>query len=165
MAKFVGGYSVTGSDICVVNATVTLSTGGAQGANDFVGFNGTPLTVSNCADVNGGGGLVLGAEFVDGDLQSIAGELWIFDSAPAGLGNDNAAFTISDADAAHVVCVIPFSTYYASNNNSVSFGVPPQCAPFVCAAASKDLYGAFATRGAPTYTTAVPLFRLFILKD
>jgi hypothetical protein len=154
-----------GSNEGVINAILTLSVAGAYAANDFVGTSNTPITFSNCARIPGGTGMIAGASFIDGDLQSAAGELWLFDTAPSTLGLDSAAFSISDADALGCIAVIPFSTWYASALNSVSFGAPTFPASFKCAAGSQNLYGALVTRGTPTYTTGVPMIRLFLLQD
>ncbi len=159
---------VASSNTVVVSKLIgTLTTAGAQHANDFVGTDHTMITFAGCARILGGTGLIIGAELVDGDLQSVAGELWLYDTLTAleAGADDNAAFTITDAVAKTCIAVIPFSTYYASALNSVSFGVPAFSIPFVCGSASKDLYGTFVTRGAPTYTTNVPYFRLFIIQD
>lgn len=155
-----------GNTVIISKLIGTLTVAGAQHANDFVGTTNTPITFSNCARKIGGSGWILGAEFVDGDnTTGVAGELWLFDTIPTGLGADNAAFTINDVDAKYCIAVLPFSTYYASALNSVSFAAPAVPIPFVCVAGSQDLYGAFVTRGAPTYTTNVPYFRLFIAQD
>jgi hypothetical protein len=143
----------------------TLTTAGAQGTGDFVGTDHTPIIFEDCANVNGGSGHIPSAIFLDGDLQSIAAELWLFNFPITSLGHDNAAFTVSDAEMVYFIGAIPFSTYYANALNSISIGVPPALIDFKCQANSRRLYGALVTRGAPTYTTAVPYFTLNIWQD
>ena len=150
--------------------TPTLSTGGTYSANDYVGTNATPMEFTNCAPAvswsgGGGGGLIVGARLIDGALQSVSTELWVFDSTITA-PNDNAAWSLSDADAKKLVCVIPFSTYYASALNSVAEGVPSGgAAKFQCAADSKSLYGCLVTRGAPVYANGDVTVRLTVLPD
>jgi hypothetical protein len=103
---------------------------------------------------------------VDKALQSIGCELWLFDDTVTP-PNDNAAWTITDADAAKLVGVIPFSTYYASAANSVSIGsIPNGILPFkVAGAVLKALYGCVVTRGTPTYVTGDLVIRLLIVQN
>ena len=159
-------YDVLGKNV-ISEVTLTLSVGGAQGANDFVGVSSTPMTFAGCAAENGGSGKVTACLFVDGDLQGIVAELWLFDQLPAGFPLDNAAWTVTDATAKYCIGVIPLpaASYYASALNSVCLGVPAAPLAFKCTANSTALYGAFVTRGTPTYTTAVPFFRLYITQD
>ena len=156
---------VTHGDTVIIDQTLTITTGGAQGSGDYVGVDHVAMTFTDCARLLGGTGTIPRVLFVDYDLQAISGELWLFDTAPAGLPDDNAAFTITDADAARCIGVVPFNTYYASALNCVSPGVPLTPIVFQCAAASRDLYGAFVTRGTPTYVTAHPTFRLVVWQD
>jgi hypothetical protein len=148
----------------LIRATPTLTTAGTYAANDYVGTSGTCVTFANAARVNNGAGWILGAQLIDYATQSVSGELWLFDTAgtpPA----DNAAWTMADASMARLVCVIPFSTYYASAVNSVSQGIPAAPAAFQTLAGSKDLYGVFVTRGAPVYATGDLTFILSVSQD
>jgi hypothetical protein len=153
----VGGHSA------ISTVAIAMTTHATYAANDFVGTDGTPLTFAGCARVNAGSGVIVGATLIDYALQSVAGELWLFDTTftpPA----DSAAWTLSDAHAALCIGVIPFSTYYASALNSVSV-VNNLGMTFVCGAASKSLFGAFVTRGAPAYASGDLTIRLRILQD
>lgn len=142
-----------------------LSVAATYVTGDYVGTSSACQTFSGCAAQAGAGGYVLGATLIDGAKQSIAGELWIFDGIPT-LPLDSAAFTVSDADAAKVVCVLPFSTYYASAVNSISMAQPGGGpARFVCGAAVQELYGAFVTRGSPVYASLDLTFKLSIVQD
>ena len=48
----------------------------------------------------------------------VVGELWVFDSAVNAV-NDNAAFSLSDADARRLVAVVPFVIHKSAGNNKV----------------------------------------------
>ena len=153
-----------GEHTAAVDVTPTLTIAGAYAANDFVGTSATAMTFAGCARVDGGYGMIYHVELVDYAKQSIAGELWLFNTAPAGLPVDNAAFTITDAAAKQCIGVVPFNTYYASALNSVS-PVGNLTIGFKCLAGSMDLYGVFVTRGAPTYATGDLTFRLICVQD
>ena len=143
--------TVSGHHATVV-AGPTLSTHATYVANDFVGTDNAAFAIAGAARVSGGSGYIISTLLIDDVLASVAGELWLFKSAPAGLGADSAAFTITDADALLVIGVIPFSTYYASALNSVS--PDNTIIPFTCPDGATSLYGAFVTRGAPGYNAA-----------
>lgn len=138
----------TGGNSNVVQVSVVMTTHAAYVAGDFVGVDHTPLTFAGCGRINGGTGVIQSAVLVDYAALSIACELWLFHTAPAGLGHDDAAFTIDDADALNLIGIVPFSTYYASALNTASqahnLGIE-----FKCGAASTSLFGAIVTRGAP----------------
>ena len=152
-----GGYSTE------IDVTPTLTIHATYIANDYVGTSGTAMTFAGCARANGGTGYIQSAIVIDSALQSVTGELWLFDTAPTPPA-DSAAWSISDADAAHCIGVIPFSIYYASALNSVSpyIGNP---VGFKCAAGATALYGCFVTRGAPAYADGDLTFRLVIVQD
>ena len=144
--------------------TPTLTVHANYVSGDFVGTSSAAMQFTLAGDASNaaGGGYILGCMLIDRALASVAGELWLFDSAVTP-PNDSAAWSISDADAATCVAVIPFSTYYASALNSVAFGVPDGNARFEVPA-SGILYGCFVTRGAPTYASGDLTFKLTILQ-
>jgi len=107
------------------------------------------ISFASAVRLSGGTGRVRKLVVIDKDLQSAAGELWLF-SATVTPAAANAAHSISDADAALCVGVIPFGTYYASALNSISVASPDL--PINCAATT--LFGILVTRGTPTYTAA-----------
>ena len=152
----VGGEGIT------ITVTPTLTVAGAYAAGDFVGTSTTAMTFANAARVSGGSGVIETAMLVDGDLQSIAAELWLFDTAPTP-PNDNAAWSISDADALTCIGVIPFSSYYASALNSVSVAKAQNIA--FSAVGGTSIYGCLVTRGAPTYVSGNLSVRLAIMQD
>jgi len=153
----VGGEGIT------ITVSPVLTVAGAYIAGDFVGTSATALIFANAARVAGGSGVIKSAMLIDAALQSIACELWLFDTNVAPPA-DNAAWTISDAHAATCIGVIPFSTYYASALNSVSNGVVPNGGIGFSAVAT-TIWGALVTRGAPTYATLNLTVRLNIMQD
>lgn len=153
----------TGGKQVVVDVTPTLTTHASYVANDFVGTDGVAMVFDNVGRIANGSGIILSAVLMDKALQSVAAELWLFDSAitpPA----DSAAWSISDADMAHLIGVIPFSVYYASALNSVapvnSIGIP-----FKCIGDDDKIYGCLVTRGAPAYADGDVSVRLTVLQD
>lgn len=154
----VGGEGVTS------DASVAMPVAGAYSANDYVGANATPITFSNCARINGGSGWILGAVLIDKALQSKETELWLFDDTITP-PNDNAAWTISDADMQKFLGVIEFQTYFASALNSGANPENTKAVRFTCQSGSKNLYGAIVTRGTPTYASGDLFVRLMIIQD
>ena len=155
-------YPVGGKAI-MVEVTPTLTVSASYAANDYVGSSSDDSEYASAALYAGGSGWISGAILIDYALQSVACELWLFDTTvtpPA----DSAAWSISDADAKNCVAVIPFTTYRASALNSVAHGdeLPKK---FVCASGSTSLYGCLVTRGAPTLTSGDYTVRLMIDYD
>jgi hypothetical protein len=143
----------------------TLTVHATYVAGDYVGESGVAFEVPDCARAAGGSGYIMAAQLIDKNAVGVAGELWIFDY-PVTPPNDSAAWTISDADALHLIGVIPFTTYYASAANSVSMGDMNQgIIPFKCGAALDNLYACFVTRGAPAYASGDLCFRLWIFQN
>ena len=164
MTRQVGGASMSGTDMHISTNTPVLTVAATYVANDYIGTSATPMTFADVVEKNGRSGFILGCTLVDYALQSVAGELWLFDTTvtpPA----DSAAWSISDAHAKTCIGVIPFSTYYASALNSVSQGIPAAPIPFKCGAAVNDIYGCFVTRGAPAYVSLDLTFRLYTVES
>jgi hypothetical protein len=151
----VGGIAVPVSVIPVLTVHATYV------ANDYVGTDHTAMIFPGASRIPGGSGYIVNAVLEDNVSASVSGELWMFRSAPAGLPDDSAAFTITDADARECIGIIPFNTYYASALNSIAMGDIKIPIGFTCAVGSTSLYGAFVTRGAPGYTANDLQFRLF----
>ena len=147
------GMVLSGGGVKIIDVVPTLTTHAAYVANDYVGEDHVAMVFLNAARVLGGSGIVIAAELVDYVVASVAAELWLFDTAPAGLDHDSAAFTITDADAARCIGVIPFTNWYASALNSVS-AVGNLTLGFTCLAGSQNIYGALVTRGAPAYAAS-----------
>lgn len=150
-----------GGSIVTVTVTPSLSTAGLYAANDYVGTSATAMAFANVVRVPGGSGVIESAVLIDKALQSVSCELWLFDRAVVP-PNDNAAWSISDNDAAQCIGVVPFSSYYASALNSVSIARAQNIA-FV--AVNRTIWGCLVTRGAPTYVSGSVVVRLSVLQD
>lgn len=112
------------------------------------------IEFTNAAVRAGGSGVVEAMVVVDGDLQSKAGELWLFSDTvtPAAA---NAAHSISDADAAKCVGVIAFGTaYFASALNSIAVVTGASNRLPYITGPTTSLFGILVTRSTPTYTAA-----------
>lgn len=132
-----------------VLVTPTLTVHATYASGDFVGTSGAPMTFAGAGRVPGGTGSIVSAVLLDAVAASVAAELWLFNTLvtpPA----DSAAWSVSDADMATLVAVIPFATYYASALNSVC-PVNNIWKAYQCAAGDSNLYGCIVTRGAPAY--------------
>ncbi len=81
------------------------------------------ITFSNVFQTSGGTSQLVSMEVIDSANQTtlLQGELWLFDTAPTVI-NDNAAFTITDAEYKTVVAKIPFSIDSAGNSASGASG-------------------------------------------
>ena len=114
----VGGHQV------IRNASVIKASGTTvYDINDVVG-NGIVMIFGRCARVPGGSGTITKAFLVTTAYTSAllpAMELWLFDTIVAAPA-DNAAFALTDAEAATVVAVIPFNTGYISNAGAGAAG-------------------------------------------
>lgn len=117
-----------------------------------------PVTasISGCARISAGSGVILNAMLIDSANQATAGsfEAWIFDTTITA-DNDNAVFTPTDAELATVVAIIPFVTSYIGDATSGAGGNRIYTSDqvnrgFVCAAASTTLYWALVARNAYT---------------
>lgn len=114
----------------------------------------TVMTFTTCARINAGMGMIRDATLCISNKNATVAEfhIWIFDASPA-MPNDNAAFAFSDAESKTVQCVLIFTpaNYTDSSNNAIyKLSNPNQM--FLCAAATKTLYGALMTRTAYTPT-------------
>jgi hypothetical protein len=139
----------------------TLSVAASYATGDYVGTSATPWSWTGCR-VSAGTGQLQSVTVIDKALQSIAGELWLFDRSVT-VPNDSAAWTITDADAQFLIGVVPFSTYYASAANSVSSNTGLSM-PIWCNSGT-SIFGAVVTRGAPSYTSGDLTVVLGILAD
>lgn len=150
-----------GNTLITVTATPTLDTS-VYASGDVLHTANIQFNVG--AHV-GGTGYIVGLNVVDKDAQGSAGELWLFSAPLAGSYTANAAWALSDADAALCVGVIPFGSYFlggtAGTLNQVSVNGTVRQA-FTCGAQTTLLYGRLVTRGTPTYTASGLIVNLFI---
>jgi hypothetical protein len=157
-APVIGGVALpAGSKSVVISVTPTLDTS-AYASGDSL--HTTVLSFANAVGVSGGTGILESVVISDHDVQSAAGELWLF-SATVTPAAANAAHSISDAHADLCVGVVPFGPYYTSALNSISVARP--ALPIACAATT--LFGILVTRGTPTYTASGLVVRLQISQD
>jgi len=153
----VGGDSIT------ISVAPVLTVAGAYIAGDYVGTSVVAIPFPGAARFAGLTGIIKSAMLIDYARQSIACELWLFDTAVTP-PVDNAAWTISDAHAATCIGVIPFTTYYASALNSVSNGaVPNGSIQFL--SPTGTIWGCLVTRGAPTYASLDLTVRIAVMLD
>lgn len=152
----------TGNASTKIDCIPTLTVHATYVTGDYVGESGASFSVPDVARIEGGSGF-LKAVLIDYAKQSIAMELWVFDwqvTPP----NDSAAWALSDADMARCVGVIPFNTYYASANNSISFNNADYIV-FKCQPTSKRLWFCLVTRGSPAYASGDLTVRFFVWQD
>ena len=127
--------------------TPTLTVAATYISGDYIGTSGVAMVFANMARVAGGSVTLLPAALLDRALQSVPMELWLFDT-PVTPPADSAAWTLTDADAAHWLATLQFQTYFASAANSVCASLQNPMLVF-CAAGSTSLYGCLVLRGAP----------------
>jgi hypothetical protein len=152
----VGGFSAAPPVNPVLSVAASYVTG------DYVGTSSAPMEFTNIARTTGGTFYIPGATLIDIAKQSISGELWLFNSTVAP-PLDSAAWTISSADMVKLLCVIPFSTYYATASYSVSQGHPDYVGPYK--AVGTSVFGCFVTRGSPSYASLNLTFILGSAQD
>lgn len=124
--------SVTSSGLTTVTTTYA--------AGDQVG---ALMTLSNAAAVSGGSGVITGVTLIDASDVLGAVDLVIYDSSVT-LGSDNAAVSISDADALKIVAVVQLTGAYDIGENRVS-QAQNLAVPYVCNG-SADLYASIIAR-------------------
>ncbi len=134
-----GSLNVAGSAPTVSVSITRPADSNVYAANDNWADNTTtPSTggfaLPNVARVPGGAGTILDVIVTSSAVPAtlLQGELWIFDSKVAGVG-DNVAFVISDAEVLTLVAVIPFTLAGTGANNSFAhvqnLAIGYQCLP------------------------------------
>jgi hypothetical protein len=137
-----------------VSTTATLtrpSDTTTYAANDEVSSSTsapTILSFTGCARANGGTGAIVSARCVSSNPAALPGtfELWLFDATNTPT-NDNSAAAPSDAEAATVVAIIPFTASYLTANNQL-YSAGSCYYKFKCASAATTLYGRVVVRNA-----------------
>ena len=164
----VGGFTEIVTARFTRPADTTLYT-----ANDVVSNGTTELLVfRNCARFPGEGGLFDSALlFVSTDAATNPNfDLVLFDNKHVTLAADNAAGTVTDAEALGIVAVITFDGTTAANVSTVGanlvIGATAIVQRFKCAVGSRDLYGLTIDRGGYTPASAEQFyFKLAIAQD
>jgi hypothetical protein len=112
----------------------------------------TVASVAGCARLPGGGGTIQNAQLISsGGATGADVDVFVFSATLASPGNDNAAFTPSDAEALTCVAVLPFKSANssASANNRVWY-LDNLWKIFQCAGAGTALFWVPVWRGAYT---------------
>jgi len=139
------GVVTAPSDVYEVTLTVPTD---AQDANDVIAAT---QEMKNCARVPGGTGVLQSAILLDPDDQGVAIDLYIL-SANVALGTEDAAITITDADAEKILAVIPIATTdYKDLSNSQVAHLSSLGRVIKAAAGTRSLWIAATTAGTPTF--------------
>lgn len=144
--------------IAVTSAGLTIATT-AYTAGDQVG---TIFTFANAARITSGGGLITGVRLIDaGDVLG-AVDVVFFDSTVT-LAADNAAFSLSDADALKVVGLVQLAGAYDLGPNRLcqAFNL---AVPFALSGGT-SLFAAIITRTANAIFTAVGDIQFVVTLD
>ncbi len=162
MAALVAGEAhvgeVGGKTINILGSFTRPADTTAYAAGDVV-CNSTSapvvITFTNCARINAGSGLIVGAQLVDGAYvaSTLAAELWLFDTTIT-MDNDNAVFTPTDAELQTLVGVIQFNNPLVGDatagvgGNVVNLATLVNHIAFTTGAASRNLFGVLVARNA-----------------
>lgn len=153
-----GLYVVSHRDalrISVQSAGLTTATT-AYTAGDQVG---TLFTLANAAQTSGGTGYITGVTLVDASDVIGAFDVVLFDSTVT-LASDNAAFSISDADALKIVALVQLSGAFDLGNNRLAQAVNLSV-PYTCSGGT-SLYAALITRSANSFFGATTALQLIV---
>lgn len=118
--------SSSSSRVQTIGTTITRpSDTNAYAANDtFADSTSAPttggFTLTGMARASGGVGIIKDAVISVSGGTALQGEIWLFDQAVTAV-NDNAAFTVSDADILNLVGVIPFNCTDTTAANAISY--------------------------------------------
>lgn len=133
---------------------------------------GHPLVFRDCARFDGGTGIIYSAMlFISTDAATNPNfDLVLFDSAAITIAADNAAGTVTDAQALQCVAAITFDGTNSTNVATVGANLIVKATGlgqvFKCASGDRALYGIVVDRGAYTPASAeIITFKLGILQD
>ena len=125
--------------------------------NDVVSTTaGAVMEFTNVVRAPGGTGIIHTITLTksDDDATGAAFDLYLFNAAPAAVA-DNAAFALSAAERLTVLALVPFVAANArASGTGNEWSVTDLHLPFVCASASRSLYGMLVARGAYTPASA-----------
>lgn len=125
---------------------------------------GNLFTIANAARATGGTGRIVGVTLLD-DADIIGPYDVVFFRSSVTLASDNAAFAISDADAAEIIAVVPLSGAWDLGNNRIgqahSISIPYDCS------GGTSLYASLITRAAHTFFSATDdlTLQVFVERD
>lgn len=123
---------------------------------------GNQFTITDAARVSGGSGTITGVTLVCAATNIGAVDVVFFDSSVT-LAADNAAFSISDADALKVVAVVPLAGTFAFALNRVAQATNIAI-PYVCSG-SANLYAGLITRNTHTFFGAATDLQLIVYAE
>ena len=169
MSKVIAGGKVR---ICRASFTRPANTTN-YAAGDVVADSTSAPTVMTFQGAGGqkwGSGIIQSALLIDDHAPTTAidGELFLFDTAPANYGNDNAAFTPTTDELTTLVGIVSFATgdsVAGDASNNALIQATNVALPFKCAGSS-DLYGVLVARNAYTPGNGTDIaIQLNILQD
>ncbi len=120
--------------------------------------------LSEVVAVNGGAGMIQSVHILDEDDQGVAMDIVFLDS-DVTIGTENAAVSVSDANATKIVGIVEVATgdYVDLVGSQLAYKDDLNI-PFKCTAGANDLYVAAITRGGtPTYTASGIKLKIGIL--
>lgn len=120
---------------------------------------GTLFTLANAAQTTGGSGYITGVTLVDAADVIGAVDVVFFDSSVT-LASDNAAFSISDADALKVVGIVQLAGAYDIGANRVAQSTNIAL-PYTCSGGT-SLFAGLLTRSGHTFFGAVTNLQLTV---
>lgn len=109
------------NDTALATSTVVMSVAGQYATGDYIGTSTTPQAFSGIVSITAATGTIKSVRITDKVATTgVAMELWLF-SATFVAPTDNAAWTVTDAEALTCVGVIalPAANWYASGANKV----------------------------------------------
>lgn len=146
----------------IVDVTLSLDTSAAYAAGDVLADT---QVVSNAMRIINGHGLLSSVIVIDQDDQKQPLDL-VFLSANVSLGTENAAPSITDANALHVLGIVRvLATDYIDLGGVSVATVAGLTLGLQAASGTSDLYVAALTQGAPTHTASGLVLRLNIITD
>lgn len=145
-----GGLKVGGSTK-TVDVTFSLDAGGAYAAGDVLADS---QVIAACMRVENGTGVLSGFVLSDEDAQGIELDVVLL-SANVALGAENAAVSITDADARNILGIVnvPADAWVDLGAAKVATLLNVNV-PVKAVTGTEDLYVALITRGAPTHTAS-----------
>ena len=116
--NFIG---LVGSTADIITSNIVMSVAGAYATGDYIGTSTTPQSFASAVRSSGKTGTIKSIRITDKlTTTAVNLELWLF-SATFVAPTDNAAWTITDAEALTCLGVIPIdsSKWYASGANKI----------------------------------------------
>jgi hypothetical protein len=150
----------------VTSDPVVMTVAGAYATGDYIGVTTAPNSFVNALRIIGGTGVLKSIVISDKDIATpaVAMELWLF-SATFTAPTDNAAWSISDADAANCIGVIPLlaGNWHSSALNKV---YTDDTMALPVSSATADIFYALVARGTtPTWTSLDLQVTIGVLQD